>query len=68
LEEAQLAQTSLEQYVASRYAQELTNAGYQPVCQDAEEMIEDALKIMAALNQASQFVKQNILNRRQATA
>ena len=62
-----MAQPSLEQYVANRYMQDLSTTGYQPVCQDAEEMIEDALKIMAALNQATQFVKASVTQRRAAT-
>jgi hypothetical protein len=62
-----LAQPNLEQYVASRYMHDLSQAGYQPVCQEANEMLEDALKIMAALNQATQFVKKSVVERR-ATA
>lgn len=58
---------SLEQYVASRYVADLTQNGYQPQCQQADEMLEDALKIMAALNQASQFVKGAVASRRRAT-
>lgn len=64
---AQQQQQTLEQYVANRYMYDLSQAGYQPVCQNAEEMIEDALKIMASLNRATQFVKGSIVNRRRAT-
>jgi hypothetical protein len=46
---------------------DLSNAGYQPTCQNAEEMLEDALKIMAALNRATQFVKGSVSHRRGAT-
>ena len=41
--------------------------GYQAPCQQADEMIEDALKIMAALNRATQFVKGSV-RQRQAQA
>lgn len=55
-----MAQPTLEQYVATRYLQDLTTTGYQPVCQEADEMLEDALKILAKLNQATQFVKSQL--------
>lgn len=61
-----LAQHSLEHYVASRYLHDLNNNGYQATCQNADEMIEDALKIMASLNQATQFMKQSQHQNRQA--
>lgn len=48
----------LEQYVAGRYAHELQQTGYQPVCQEADTMLQEALDVMAALNQATQFLKQ----------
>lgn len=54
---------SLEQYVANRYLHEMTNAGYQPVCHEVDAMLDDALSAMAALNKASQFIRQNIANR-----
>lgn len=58
-----MAQPSLEQYVANRYMHDLNTSGYQPQCQNAEEMLEDALKIMASLNQASQFIKQTVMRK-----
>jgi hypothetical protein len=48
---------SLEQVVASRYLDSLSEAGYQPLCCEADEMLEDALKLMASLNQAQLQIK-----------
>lgn len=62
-----MSHPNLEQYVAHRYMYDLNQTGYQPFCQEADEMLEDALKIMAALNQASHFVKKSITQRRATT-
>ena len=59
---------SLEQYVANRYITDLNNAGYQPSCQNSDDMLEDALKIMAALNRATQFIKKRPANEKRRTA
>lgn len=53
-------QQTLEQYVSNRYVHELSNSGYQPQHVNAGEMLEDALKIMASLNQASQFLRKGL--------
>lgn len=59
-----VAQPNLEQYVANRYMHDLHQIGYQPICQEMNEMLEDALKVMAALNQATQYVKKNVSQKR----
>lgn len=56
-----MAQPSLEQYVANRYMQDMSTAGYQPICQETDEMLEDALAVLAKLNQATQFVKNQFM-------
>lgn len=57
-------ENSLEQYVANRYVHDLNNMGYQAICHNADEMLEDALRVMASLNQATQFIKSSIHQRR----
>ena len=59
--------STLEQYVANRYLQDLHSSGFQPSCQQDDQPLEDALKIMAALNQAQQFIKSSIASRRATT-
>ncbi len=60
-------QHSLEHYVTQRYLRDLSESGYQATCQNNSDMLEDALSMMAALNQASQFIQQAVSNKR-ATA
>lgn len=59
-------QQSLENWVANRYLTDLSNAGYQPSCENNDQPLEDALKIMAALNQASQHLKKTLFQGRGA--
>lgn len=64
LEEEQGLANSLEQYVANRYMKDMQDAGYRATCEENDQPLEDALKIMAALNRASQLIKQAITPRR----
>lgn len=59
-----MAQHNLEAYVTSRYLQDCNNVGYQPMCQNTDEMLEDALKILDSLNRANQVIKSALQNRR----
>ena len=52
--------STLEQYVSMRYMQDLSNAGFQPVCRESEEMIYDSLKMMASLNRITQGIRQRL--------
>jgi len=58
---------SLEDWVASRYLSDMTATGYQPTCQNDDQPLEDALKIMASLNQATQHLKQAFFQRKATT-
>ncbi len=60
-------QPTLEQYVANRYLRDLNDAGYQPVCLNDDGMLQEAMDVLAALNQASQVIKRAVTQRR-ATA
>jgi oligoribonuclease (3'-5' exoribonuclease) len=42
----------LEQYVGQKYCNELTKSGYQPVTYQADEDIENSLKLLAHYNQS----------------
>ncbi|MCA9798129.1 MAG: hypothetical protein KC474_01150 [Cyanobacteria bacterium HKST-UBA04] len=48
---------TLEEYVTLRYAEDLNNVGYQPVVEEgAEEMISDAMEMMARMNMVTQNI------------
>lgn len=59
---------SLESWVATRYLNDLSSSGYQPTCQNDDQPLEDALKIMASLNQATQHLKQALFQRKSNAA
>ncbi len=57
-------QNSLEQYVASRYCQDLSQSGYKPICQESADMVMGVLEGLAKAALATQHVKQALTNRR----